>query len=52
MERNTFLGNLVSVPLTDFFAPNEVKKPYKDTLRMYMTLYPKDNPWEENEEDI
>jgi len=34
------------------FAPNEVKKPYKDTLRMYMTLYPKDNSWEENEEDI
>jgi len=24
------------------FAPNEVKKPYKDTLRMYMTLYSKD----------
>jgi len=22
------------------FAPNEVKKPYKDTLRMYRTLYP------------
>ena len=24
------------------FAPNEVKKPYKDILRMYMTLYSKD----------
>ena len=24
------------------FAPSEVKKPYKDTLRMYMTLYAKD----------
>ncbi|MBO7417490.1 MAG: GNAT family N-acetyltransferase [Bacteroidaceae bacterium] len=24
------------------FSPNEVKKPYKDTLRMYMALYSKD----------
>lgn len=23
------------------FAPSETKKPYKDTLRMYMTLYAK-----------
>lgn len=23
------------------FATNEVKKPYKDTLRMYVTLYSK-----------
>lgn len=30
------------------FTANEVKKPYKDTLRMYMTLYPKDVVWEED----
>lgn len=30
------------------FAPNEVKKPYKDTLRMYMTLYPKDEVFDED----
>ena len=29
------------------FAPNEVKKPYKDTLRMYMTLYAKEDEAEE-----
>ena len=29
------------------FAPNEVKKPYKDTLRMYMTLYAKEDDAEE-----
>lgn len=29
------------------FAPNEVKKPYKDTLRMYMTLYSKDEMYDE-----
>ena len=29
------------------FAPNEVKKPYKDTLRMYMTLYSKDEVFDE-----
>ena len=29
------------------FAPNEVKKPYKDTLRMYMTLYTKDEVYDE-----
>ena len=29
------------------FAPNEVKKPYKDTLRMYLTLYSKDEEFDE-----
>ena len=29
------------------FAPNKVKKPYKDTLRMYMTLYSKDEVFDE-----
>ena len=29
------------------FAPNEVKKPYKDTLRMYMTLYSKEEVFDE-----
>ncbi len=29
------------------FTANEIKKPYKDTLRMYMTLYAKDD-WEED----
>ena len=29
------------------FAPNEVKKPYKDTLRMYMTLYARDEAIDE-----
>ena len=29
------------------FAPNEVKKPYKDTLRMYMTLYSKDEVFDD-----
>lgn len=29
------------------FAPNEIKKPYKDTLRMYMTLYSKDEVFDE-----
>ena len=29
------------------FAPNEVKKPYKDMLRMYMTLYSKDEVFDE-----
>ena len=29
------------------FTPNEVKKPYKDTLRMYMTLYSKDEEYDE-----
>ena len=33
------------------FTANEVKKPYKDTLRMYMTLYAKDLIWD-NEEDV
>jgi len=31
------------------FSANEVKKPYKDTLRMYMTLYAKEDTWEEDE---
>jgi GNAT superfamily N-acetyltransferase len=30
------------------FTPNELKKPYKDTLRMYMPLYIKDDVWEDN----
>ena len=29
------------------FAPNEVRKPYKDTLRMFRTLYDKDVPFED-----
>ena len=29
------------------FTPNELKKPYKDTIRMYMPLYIKDEIWEE-----
>lgn len=33
------------------FTANEVKKPYKDTLRMYMTLYAKDLIWDD-EEDV
>ena len=32
------------------FTPNEVKKPYKDTLRMYMTLFAKDFSWDSEEE--
>lgn len=32
------------------FAPNEVKKAYKDTLRMYMTLYAAPTEWEEDVE--
>ena len=32
------------------FAPNELKKPYKYTLRMYMPLYIKDEIWEEDDE--
>ena len=27
------------------FTPNELKKPYKDTIRMYMPLYIKDDSW-------
>ena len=29
------------------FTPNELKKPYKDTIRMYMPLYIKDEIWDE-----
>lgn len=29
------------------FTPNELKKPYKDTIRMYMPLYIKDDIWDE-----
>lgn len=32
------------------FTANEVKKPYKDTLRMYMTLYAKDIEWGDDDE--
>ncbi|MBQ8064719.1 MAG: GNAT family N-acetyltransferase [Prevotella sp.] len=31
------------------FTAAEVKKPYKDTLRMYMTLYAKADSWEDEE---
>lgn len=31
------------------FAPNELKKPYKDTIRMYMPLYIKDGIWYEQD---
>lgn len=31
------------------FTANEIKKPYKDTLRMYMTLYAKDDIWDADE---
>ena len=32
------------------FTPNELKKPYKDTLRMYMPLYIKDEIWEDTDD--
>lgn len=31
------------------FTPNEVKKPYKDTLRMFRTLYAKDEAFTEED---
>ena len=31
------------------FTPNELKKPYKDTIRMYMPLYIKDEIWDEQD---
>lgn len=31
------------------FTANEVKKPFKDTLRMYMTLYEKNTDWDEED---
>ena len=31
------------------FTPNEIKKPYKDTIRMYMPLYIKDEIWDEQD---
>ena len=31
------------------FTPNELKKPYKDTLRMFRALYEKDVPFESDE---
>lgn len=31
------------------FTPNEVRKPYKDTLRMFMTLYSKDDSYLDEE---
>ena len=30
------------------FTPNELKKPYKDTLRMYMPLYIKEDIWDDD----
>ena len=55
-EMTPFLQELWVQPLEDFrclysavgfyercgFTANEVKKPYKDTLRMFRTLYAKD----------
>lgn len=32
------------------FTANEYKKPYKDTLRMFITLYSKDDVWIDGDE--
>ena len=55
MERNTLLGTLTTEPFAVSFyehcgfTANEVKKPYKDTIRMYMTLYAKDEELADDE---
>ena len=49
-----YQGELVAVFAVGFygrcgFTAAEAKKPYKDTLRMYMTLYAKADSWEDEE---